>query len=192
MTSQDRRWVAAGGALMVVGLLCGGVMALTAGSFSKLGSNSLFDACGVAILLGLGVMVSAVAIDGLVDRRHVSVVPLDQSTDGQAPGTTEARLGAPVLEVQRLFVNQHRSGAYRARYELTIHADDTVKRLRVEARAPSITHLSMTGDTPLHGCDAGEGAHVAWSTTTNPPKRLHLDVWTAEPEERIEIFGSIA
>jgi len=176
---------------MALGVACGAVMAVTSTSLSKLGSNTLFAACGVAILLGLGVVVSAAAIDGLVDRRHVSVVPLRQAADSEAAERTGAGIPTPVLEVRQLFANQQRGGAYRARYELTIRSDDAVRRLRVEARAPSVTRVVVTGDSPLHGCDMGSGAQVAWSTTTDPPERLHLDVWTDEPEERIDIVGSI-
>jgi hypothetical protein len=192
VTEADKHWAAAGGALMVAGVVCGGFMAATAKSLSNLGWNTVFDACGVAVILGLGVMVSAVAIDGLVDRQHVVVVPLQ--THGAVSGGTVSGANevAPTLEIRQLFVNQQRNGAYRARYELTVHARGAVTGLRVEGRAPSIVRVVMTSDSPVQECDAGTEAAVAWSSVANPPDHLHLDVWTAEPEPEIVIVGSIA
>jgi len=189
---RDKRWVVAGGLVVLVAGVLAGLVALTARSLGTLVWNPLFDACGVAAVLGLGVIVSALAIDGLIDAQPTYMLELEDHGDSGAPGRPVAGATAPTIVVRRLFANQQRPDTYRTRYELVVDAHRELMCLQVEAHAWSVVRVALVCDgcAEEHGGGAGSGS--AWSRLASPPRRVNLDVFTEEPELDIELLASMS
>jgi len=182
----------AGGAVVLTAGVVAGTLALLSRSVANLAWNPLFDACGVAAVLGLGVIVSALAIDGLADVQPAYTLALGEWSD-----KGEGASGAPVVErptlvVRRLFANQERADAYRTRYELKVETSHEVGCLRVEAHAWSVLRVALVSDGCVEEHGGGEGSGSAWSRLASPPDRVNLDVFTSVPEPEIALLASVS